>query len=129
MIKFELLPNETILECFEYLDGIDIYYTFHGLNNRFNHLIRNTLLHANFRHVKYEVFNQFCIKMLLCPSIKNQIVSLHLSDAKGTCGQVQAFLSMFQLNEFFHLRSLTLVDVVSINVEEMKSMFESLSNI
>jgi hypothetical protein len=36
---------------------------------------------------------------------------------------------MFQLNEFPHLRSLTLVNIVSINVEEMKSIFESLSNL
>jgi len=63
--------------------------------------------------------------MLLYPSIRNEIVSLHLSDAKGTCGQAQAFLSMFQLNEFPHLRSLTLVNIVSMNVEEMKSIFES----
>ncbi|CAF1568557.1 unnamed protein product [Adineta steineri] len=102
MIKFEFLPNKTLLECFEYLNGIDIYYAFSGLNNRFNHLIRNISLHANFQNVKSEVFNQFCTQMLLNPSIKNQIVSLHLSDAKGTRGQVQGFLSMFQLNEFSH---------------------------
>jgi hypothetical protein len=129
MIKFELLPNEIVLECFVYLNGIDIYNAFNGLNNRFNDLIRNISLHANFNQVKKEIFDQFCTTMLLYTPIRNQIVSLYLSDAKGTCGQVKAFLSMFQLNEFYHLRSLTLFNIVSINVEEIKSIFESLSNL
>ncbi|CAF1239194.1 unnamed protein product [Adineta steineri] len=129
MTKFEFLPNETLLEFFGYLNGIDIYYAFSGLNNRFNQLIRNIPLHANFQNVKSEVFNQFCTQMLLYPSIKDQIVSLNLSDIIGTRGQAQEFLSMFQLNEFSHLRSLTLVEIVSIDGEEMKSMLESLSNL
>ena len=129
MSKFALLPNETILECFEYLNGIDIYYAFDGLNNRFNNLIRNLPLHVNFEGVKNELFNRFCLEMLSHPSIRNEILSLHLSDAKGARGQVHAFLSMFRLNQFSHLRSLTLVNIVSINVDQIKSMFKSVSNL
>lgn len=129
MMKFELLPNEIVLECLVYLNGIDIYYAFHGLNNRFNDLIENISLNVNFHGVKNEIFNKFCRRILLYPSIRNKIISLHLSDAKGTRGQAQTFLSIFQLNEFCHIRSLTLINIISINIEEMKSIFECLSNL
>jgi hypothetical protein len=51
-MKFELLPNEILIECFKYLDALDIFYSFDQLNYRFNQLIRHISLYVNFQHVR-----------------------------------------------------------------------------
>ncbi|UJR10486.1 hypothetical protein I4U23_014690 [Adineta vaga] len=38
---FEHLPNELILDIYQYLDTRDLYYGFWGLNNRFNTILRS----------------------------------------------------------------------------------------
>jgi hypothetical protein len=48
----------------------------------------------------------------VCQRIRpDQVVSLTLSDDVDTPGQVELFLSRFQINQFTRLRSLTLVEV------------------
>ncbi|CAF1452759.1 unnamed protein product, partial [Rotaria sordida] len=49
--KFELLPNEILVECFEYLNALDIFHSFDQLNYRFYILIRNIRLYLSFEHV------------------------------------------------------------------------------
>src|ERR1700727_2517398 len=110
-MTFELLPNEIFIKCFEYLNAPDIFYSFEGLNYRFDKLIRNIFLHLNCQHIKKSTFDQFCQKLLLNPQIKRQILSLKLSNETDTCCQIQAFISLFSFNEFSRLRSLTLIDV------------------
>jgi hypothetical protein len=34
IVKFESLPNEILIQCFEYLNGSDIFYSFDQLNSR-----------------------------------------------------------------------------------------------
>ncbi len=68
-MKFELLPNEILLDYFPYFNAFD------GLNYNLNRLIRN---------------------IPLDPEMKSQIYSLHLSDAE-TDFQIDAFLSFFHL--------------------------------
>ncbi|CAF1464876.1 unnamed protein product [Rotaria sordida] len=116
LMKFEFLPNEMLMECFKYLNALDIFYSFDLLNYRFSRLIRNIPLHVDFQCIRKSFFDKFCIKMLLNPEIKNQIYSLHLSD-KDTCGQINAFLSFFSFNEFSNLQSLTLNENKNNNVE------------
>jgi hypothetical protein len=66
--------------------------------------------------------------MKLHPDIKNQIYSLHLSD-EHTCGQTEVFLSLFSINEFLHLRSLTLDHLRDCNIEKLKTMLSFLSEL
>ena len=87
-MKFELLPNEIFIECFQYLNAPDIFYSFDQLNYRFHTLIRNIPLHLNFQQLKKSIFNQFCQIILSNPEIKQNIISLKLSN-KGTRGQIQ----------------------------------------
>src|SRR4051812_22942942 len=98
-MKFEFLPNEIFIECFQYLNTLDIFYSFDRLNYRFYKLIRNILLHLNFQQLKKFKFNQFCQIILSNAEIKYNIISLKLSN-DGTRGQIQEFLSLFPLNEF-----------------------------
>ena len=116
VMKFELLPNEILIECFEYFDAFDIFHSFDQLNNRFNQLIRNIRLHINFQHVRKSIFDQFCTKMILNPQIKNQIHSLYVS--RDDCDQIQIFLSLFSINEFPNLKSLIILFEFTDHYEE-----------
>ncbi|CAF4348799.1 unnamed protein product, partial [Rotaria sordida] len=69
--------------------------------------IRNLTLHLNFHYIRKSLFGQFCTKMLLESQIKNQIYSMNLS-SEGAYGQIERFLSLFSIDKFPHLRSLTL---------------------
>lgn len=91
MIKFESLPNEILILCLEFLNTLEIFYSFNDLNNRFNQLIRHIPLYLNFQYVRKSIFNQFCTEILSDENIKKQIYSLHLSN-EYTTGQIDAFL-------------------------------------
>ncbi|CAF4123193.1 unnamed protein product [Rotaria sp. Silwood2] len=127
-MKFELLPNEIFVECFQYLNAPDIFNSFDRLNYHFHTLIRNSPLHLNFQQFKKSLFNEFCQTILTNPEIKQNIISLQLSN-ESTCGQIQSFLSLISLNEFIHLRSLSLIDINDENDEQLLSMLSLLSNL
>jgi hypothetical protein len=114
VMNLEFLPNEVLIECFEYLNAFEIFYSFDGLNYRFTQLIQTIPLYLNFQHVRKSIFDQ--------------IYSLHLSD-KGSCGQTEEFLSLFSVNEFSHLRSLTLDHLRDCHVDKLKTMLPLLSEL
>lgn len=119
--KLEFLPNELFIECFQYLNGADIFYSFYHLNHRFDRLIHNIPLQLNFEYIRKTKFDQFCKIMLLNPEIRKQVYSLKLSN-HGTCSQIDVFTSLFSLDEFSSLRSLTLTGVEKNNFEKLKIM-------
>jgi hypothetical protein len=128
IIKFETLPNEILIECFGYLNAIDIFYSFDLLNYRFYQLIRSIPLHLNCQHVDKSTFDQFCNKMLTNSQLKFQIFSLRLSNQCGY-DQISAFLSNFSLNKFSHLRSLSLIKLDENHISELVRMLPQLSNL
>jgi hypothetical protein len=69
--------------------------------------------------IRKTTFDRFCNKLLLNPSLKQQIYSLKLLNSPETCGQIQAFLSLFSLNKFSQLRSLTLIKIHKDNIEKI----------
>ncbi len=106
--QFELLPNEILIECFEYLNACDLFHSFDQLNDRFNHLIRHIRLYLNFENVNKSIFDEFCTKMLLNPQMKNQVYSLYFPfDDKGL--QERIFSSLFSHEEFPNLEKYGLV--------------------
>jgi hypothetical protein len=127
-MKFELLPNEILIECFEYLNILDLYHSFNQLNYRFSHLIQNISSYLNFQHIRKNIFNQFCSEILSNSEIKQQIYSLHLSN-ENTCNQIETFLSLVSLNELSHLHSLTLTQIEENNIALLKSTLPSLSSL
>ncbi|CAF1304528.1 unnamed protein product [Rotaria sordida] len=118
-MKFELLPNEIFIEIFEFLSIFDIFYSFNQLNNYFNQLIRTIPLHVNFKNIQKSIFDRFCKFLLSNSDVKNQIYSLVLSN-KDTSDQIKTFLSLFSLNEFLHLHSLTLIQVEENILQKLK---------
>ncbi len=125
---FELLPNEIIIECFEYLNAVDIFHSFDQLNYRINKLIRNIALYLDTQTIPRLKLDQFYKKMFLNPEIKKQIYSLQLSN-KSTYCQIHTFFSDFSLYEFSNLRSLTLGEMVENDASQLKLMLPLLSQL
>ncbi|CAF1006676.1 unnamed protein product [Adineta steineri] len=126
---FEFLPNENLLQCFHYLNIIDIFHSFDQLNHRFNSLIRNIPFSLNFQNIQNKFqCDQFCMKMSMDGTIKNQLYSLHLSN-QNTWYPVHFFLSKFSLLQFSHLRSITLHSVTRNNWKSIQPMISSISEL
>jgi hypothetical protein len=125
IMKFEFLPNEILLECFQYFNAFELFHSFDQLNNRFNQLIRHIPLCIDFQNINKSVFDEFCTKMLLNPTIKNQIYSLYLPN-DDRCFQTNAFWSHFSFNEFPNLQ--TYISTISLlpNVINNKPWMEEL---
>lgn len=121
----ELLPNEILIECLKCLNAFEIFYSFNQLNYRFSQLIRNIFLYLNFQNVEKNFFDQFCQILKFNSQLKKQIYSLRLSN-QNTCGQIDCFLSFFSLNEFSHLRSLTLIHIEENNIDKLKLILPSM---
>jgi hypothetical protein len=128
-MKFESLPNEIVIECFEYLNGPDIIYAFEKLNYRFQMLIECIPLRIDFQMINKTIFDRFCKQILQNPLLKQQIYSIKLSDSLYTCKQIQTFLSFFSLKEFSQLQSLVLININFDNIEKIESMLPSLENL
>jgi hypothetical protein len=129
IMKFEQLPNEILIECFDYLSAVHIFHSFDQLNYRFNELIYSIPLHLDFQHIYQKLIcDQFCTKLLLNPNIKTHIYSLCLSNL-NTCNNIQSFLSIFSLDEFSHLRSLTFNEIRRDDVSQLTSMLPLLPHL
>lgn len=128
IMKFEYLPNEIFLHCFEYLNAIDIFYSFDDLNYRFYKLIRNISLHLNVEHIKHSMVLRFCDKLVLNPEIKTQVMSLKLSN-KNSFDFIQVLCSFISLNEFSQLRSLSLIDLDDNDFNQISSQVPLLTNL
>ncbi|CAF4259856.1 unnamed protein product, partial [Adineta steineri] len=109
-MQFEQLPNEILIECFQYLNAPDIFYSFDRLNYRFYILIRDIHLRLNFEQVKKSSFNEFCQTIRINPRIKQNIIYLKLSNI-DLRGRIESFFSLFVLNEFINFRSLSAIDM------------------
>ena len=121
-MKFDLLPNEILFECFKYLNIVHIFHSFDGLKYRFNELIRNIPLHLNFRNIHTSICEEFCKKIFSDQKIKERIYSLYLTNGVDTYYPMQLFLSKFSLSEFAHLQSLTLTYVSRDNFTKFKQI-------
>ncbi|CAF4350303.1 unnamed protein product, partial [Adineta steineri] len=78
--------------------------------------------------MKKSLFHHFCQIILLNSEIKQKIIYLQLSN-DGTHGQIEHFLSLFSLNTFLNLRSLSLIDLNENNIKQVLSILPFLSNL
>jgi len=116
-MKLECLPNEILLDTFEYLHAIHILRAFYGLNSRLNKLLNTSFksYYLDFRSVSKCNFNIICQQHL--PSIINKIISLHLADDDETPNLPEIFLSYnFTLDRFTHLQALSLYSIQSLDL-------------
>jgi hypothetical protein len=82
-MKFELLPNEILIDCFEYLNALHIFHSLDQLNYYFSTLIRSVPLYVELWLILYRVLR---LKYLNLQSIRRShkdIMSRLTHDAKN----------------------------------------------
>ena len=126
--QFESLPNEIFIECFEYLNAIDIFNAFDYLNCRFDNLIRHIPLHLDVGKVEESRVVQSGIKILLNLQVKTQIRSLTLAEGK-IFDNIQTLLSFVSLNECSQLQALILSVHYSTQTNQISSMLPKMLHI
>jgi hypothetical protein len=103
----DILPVELIHHLLNYFLAHEILYTFTNVSSYIDNVLLNYSNYCvNFKSVTRKEFESVCQRIK-----PNQVVSLTLSDDEDTPGQVQLFLSHFQINQFTRLRSFRLVEV------------------
>jgi hypothetical protein len=115
-MNLESLPNELLIDLFDYFSSDYLLHAFHDLNSRFNALLLDHFrTHGlDLRSISKHAFNTICRHLSF---ITNQITSLYLSEKDDTPGQMDAFYAHgFTLRRFVHLQSLSLYHFRSQNV-------------
>ena len=110
---FEQLPNELILEIFEYLSCNDILYTFFYLNQRFQSIL---LQHHRFLNNFTTPTNHASFWQTILPVINSQIKSFTITTT---------FNLPSSLDSFLNLKSLVISAPFSIWHDELSSIFQS----
>ena len=116
-MSLEPLANELLLGVFDYINAIDLFRAFYGLNNRFNELllVHSRTCHVDFQAASQHDFNHFCRTYF--PLISRQIATLHLSNDGGTPRLPNDFpRDDFQIDEFRHSESRQIHRADSIKV-------------
>ncbi|CAF1331948.1 unnamed protein product [Adineta ricciae] len=126
--KFEFLPNEIIIECFGYLNTLEMFSSFDQLNSRFDQLIGRFPLHPDFENSPQTISERFCQKMLIDPEMKRYIHSLSISNSNPSI-DIRSFYGKFSLSDFPCLQSLTLTKVESINMDKLTIMLSSMPSL
>lgn len=121
-MNFELLPNEILIGCLEYLNARDTFYSFDQLNIRFSQLIRSLHCHLNFRHMIKPKFEQLCSTCELFADVRIQIYSIELSN-EGSYDQIGIFLSKFSFDQFPNLQNLSVISPNINNLAKLQQLF------
>jgi hypothetical protein len=113
-MNFEVLPNEILLDLFDYFDDVDLFRVFYGLNSRFNFLLYNQfrIYRFNFKSVSQRTLDMVCQQHL--PFIADRISALSLSGGKETPEQINLFFSYIpSFSQLIQLHSLTVFNLRS----------------
>ncbi|CAF4689568.1 unnamed protein product [Rotaria sp. Silwood1] len=106
-LLLNLLPVELLHEIFHYLSTIDIFNAFSNINYYLDSsLLKYEKYHINFRSCLKKHFDFICIHIQ-----PHQIISLILSNSDDTPEQFQIFFTLFNIEQFTSLRSITLIDI------------------
>jgi hypothetical protein len=124
-MNLELLPNEIILDLFDYFDGIDLLRAFYNLNSRFNFLLYKQFRFYcfNLQSVSKRNFDIICQQYL--PFIADKVIALHFSNINETPEETNLFFSYIpSFNQFTQLRSFKFLCLHSTSniIETVRSM-------
>ncbi|CAF0725010.1 unnamed protein product [Adineta steineri] len=101
------LPVELIHHILSYFTADEIFYTFMNVTSYIDAiLLTYSCYRINFKSISRTNFNLICKHI-----IPNQVTTLTLSNDENTPGLGGLFLSRFQIQQFIHLQSLTLIDI------------------
>ncbi|CAF4132593.1 unnamed protein product [Rotaria magnacalcarata] len=104
---FDIVPVEIIHSIFDYLWMNEILNSFLNIND----YLDNVILSYNDSFINFNLISR-PLFYLICSRLRpHQVISLILSDSDDTPGQCQLFFSRFSIEQFNHLRALTLIDI------------------
>ncbi|CAF1425874.1 unnamed protein product [Adineta ricciae] len=113
-MQFESLPNDLLLEIFDYLDGIELFRIFPHLNSRFTELLS---FYSRYYDFNFQSITKNEMDLVCQESFREnvwKISSLTLSDDDDTPYQTELFFSYrLPFHNFFSLRSLSLYHIRS----------------
>jgi hypothetical protein len=116
--KFELIPNEILIEIFEYLSPADIFQAFYFLNKRYNILLASFHLHINLINIfksTFDYYNYF----IFC-FVPHRIISLRCEDV------FDRLIYQIHLSDFISLKYLT---ILNLNIENLQFIIPQLSKL
>ncbi|CAF4021103.1 unnamed protein product [Rotaria magnacalcarata] len=120
------LPVELIFRILNFADNKTIIFSFGNVCKRFRSIINSyNQYDIDFQSISKPYFDAVC--NFITPE---NIISLTLSNNNRTTNQISLFLSLFPLEKFIRLRSLTLVDIDENDfhtIFQLKNMIASLS--
>ena len=107
MSTFEILPVEILHRIFDHLDVQTLLFSVRCVCRRLYSSVNSyQSFRCNFEEISKTKFHLVCQLIPL-----ENVVSLILSDQDQTYGQISFFLSLFNLEQFIRLRSLTLLQI------------------
>ncbi|CAF4058320.1 unnamed protein product [Adineta steineri] len=109
MTHFEDLSNEILLEIFDYVNGYDIYKSFHNLNSRFQQFLTSSSILFKIKLCSETISNlEECCETVIIPN-QHHILSLDIKDGIF----VNNFFKYCIIDSSFHnLQSVILRDIL-----------------
>ncbi|CAF1380376.1 unnamed protein product [Adineta steineri] len=110
IMKFEYLPNEILMKCFQYLNATDVIYSFNQLNYRFSKLIRNSPLHlscSQYQQSLFDIYKHMFIKSLTILNCKFD----DLFELFQNLSMIKYFKIEHLYNNFMTVGQLNLLDI------------------
>jgi hypothetical protein len=119
---FDMLPIELVETILNYFWAHEILHSFTNISHYFDAILATySSYRLNLNSISKSDFD------LVCQYIRpSQIILLILSDANGTPGQSDLFLTRFRIEQFIQLRSLRLVE---IELDSFESTFSNLNHL
>ena len=127
-MNFERLPNEILLDIFNYFPVVDLFQSFGDLNSRLSLLIVERLksLSLDFHSVSRQNFNRICSMFLR--SIVSHVHHIRLSNGDGSPKQIEDFLNAgFTWDQFSQLKTISICDLCSESI--LSKMVRDLLNL
>ena len=120
------MPDELLLEVFEYVSSCDLICGLYNLNQRLNSIIHGIRLYLDLSHVQQKIFRYTCQRII--PRFRQQVASIKLSN-KYTIDGIGYYLEQSTVFHQEHLQELVLVEPTIEQLIQLIAYFPSLSNL
>jgi len=114
--KFELIPNEILLEIFEYLSPYDIFQSFYFLNKSYNNFLLSLYFRIDLINIwkkDFDYYNYFLFSL-----IPHRIISFRCEDI------FDRLIYQIHLSDFISLKYLT---IYNLNIENLQFIIPQLN--
>ncbi|CAF1577538.1 unnamed protein product [Adineta steineri] len=125
-MNLESMPDEILLEIFDYIPGCDLIYSFYNLNRRFNSIIHGIRLNLDLSYVQQKTFLYICHYIL--PEFYQQIYSIKLSN-KQTIDGINYYLEQSKYLQQDQVKNLILTEPTIEQLIKLMSYFPFLKTL